>query len=436
MKPSSPTGTPGPPTLPLRRGGAIRQTAVSGVTRVSSCSIQVHRTIHEVPAAEWDSLLGPGDLQATHRFIRTCEEAAVEGARYRHLMVYQDGALAAVASLCLMRVRLDLLSTGRVRRAIHCMRGWRPGFLELPVVFCGLPVSFGQSCLRIHPNADVAAVLEVVHTAADAFAGEEGAAAICFKEFPPPEAGDLQILVARGYLPLASLPSCRMALPWSSFEEYVASLRSGYRRQVLASLRTREQLGISFRTLRDFREECPRIFALYEQVIDRAEVRLERLNLAFFERLGANLPGESSALLVERKGELLASAILLRSGGRVTFLLAGIDYARQRENQSYVHLVTEVLAQAIRSGAGVLEMGQTSYALKQRLGADPSPRRIFFRHRRPGMHRLVRLASGRLFPQLELPTRQVFREAAAGSRATPGSALGTDDHASTRPTGA
>ncbi len=375
--------------------------------------MQVFRSIHEVPAGEWDALLSADDLQVTHRFIRTCEESGVEDAEYWHLMVYQEGALAAVASLSLMRVRLDLLAPGTTRRVAGWVRRLRPGFLQVPVVFCGLPVSFGQSCLRFHPEADAAAVLEAVHHAASSFAGEAGAALVCFKEFTDSEAATLHPLMRSGYLRLPSLPSCRLQLPWPSFEAYLGSMRTGYRRQVLQTLRQRDRLGTTVRSVPDFRAECDRIFPLYEQVMDRAELQLERLNLVFFERLAKNLPRESSALLVEREGELLAAAILLRSPGLVTFLLAGLDYARHREYQSYLHLVTEVAAEAIRSGAGALEMGQTSYGLKQRLGAETTRRHLYLRHRSPVGHRLLRMASGALFPQVEPPVRRVFHSDAA-----------------------
>jgi uncharacterized protein len=392
-----------------------------GASRAAAgCTVRSFGSIRDVPADEWDSLLAADDLQATHRFVRACEEAEVERARYRHMMVYQGGRLAAVASLCVMRVRLDLLSTGGARRAIRAGRRLWPGLLDVPVVFCGLPVSFGQSCLRIHPDADAPAVLEAVRRTAEDFAVEAGARVVCFKEFSAVEARAMRPLVEEGYLPLASLPSCRVPLPWTSFEEYLAGMRAGYRRQVTASLRARERLGITCRTLERFGGECGRIFDLYGQVIDRAEFQLERLNLAFFERLAANLPGESSALLVEREGELLAAAVLLRAAGTVTFLLAGIDYARAAENASYVHLVTEVVAEAIRSGAHTLEMGQTSYALKQRLGACVEPRRLFLRCRGALLHRGFAAVSGALFPETRSPDRSVFRaEAQAVPRAAP-----------------
>lgn len=372
------------------------------------CTTQEYPCAASVPAVEWDSLLEPDDLQATHRFVCTCELADIESAEYRHLMIHLDGTLAAVATLCRMRVKLDLLSTGAGRWLIRGVRRFRSGFLDVPVVFCGLPVSFGQSLLRLHPAADAGLVLHAVLDAAERFAAGTATMVVCFKEFTESELPRLGPLSERGYLQLPSLPSCRLALPFRSFDEYVAAMRSGYRRQLRASLRHRERFGITVRRVEDFRDECPRIFALYEQVMERAEFQLERLNLAFFERLNDGLASESSALLVERGDRLLACAVLLHSPGLTTFLLAGIDYSCHREIESYPILVAEVVREAIRCGTRELEMGQTSYGLKLRLGATTSGRHLFLRYRGALGHRLLALGSSALFPALKPAGRRVF----------------------------
>lgn len=372
------------------------------------CTISEFPCAAAVPASEWDSLLEPDDLQATHRFVRACEEADVEGAEYRHLMIHIDGTLAAVATLCRMRVKLDLLSAGAGRRLIRGVRRFRSGFLEVPVIFCGLPVSFGQSLLRLHPAANAGLVLHAVHDAAERFAAGTATTVVCFKEFTDPELRQLVPLTERGYLQLPSLPSCRLALPFRTFDEYVGAMRSGYRRQLRSSLRKGERLGITVRRVVDFRDECPRLFTLYEQVMDRAEYQLERLNLAFFERLNEGLGRESSALLVERNGRILAAAVLLHAPGLTTFLLSGIDYSCHRKLASYPILVAEVVREAIRSGTRELEMGQTSYVLKQRLGAATSGRHLFLRYRGAVGHRLLALGSRALFPVLHPRGRRVF----------------------------
>jgi predicted N-acyltransferase len=385
------------------------------VSRVAPASaglrLDVVRSIAELGPAPWDAVGTGDDLQATHRFVRACEESGVEGAAYRHALVWDAEGPAAVASFSRMLVSLDLLSTGLVRRAIRAGRRLRPGFLRVPVVFGGLPVSFGRSCLRLRPGADAARILPALHEVAGTFAAESGTPMVCFKEFDAAEMQRLQPLEARGYVRARSLPSCRLALPWRDFDSYLAAMRAGYRRQVRATLRMREREGVAVRIADDWLAECPRIFALYEQVMDRAPFQLERLNLAFFEKLATVLRGETRAIVIEREGRPVAAGVMLFAPRLATWLLAGIDYAVNAGLQAYLNLALEVVRLAIGSGAGALEMGQTSYDLKGRLGAVAAPRTLLLRYRSRLGHALLRAGCDALFPAAAVRPRRVFREA-------------------------
>jgi hypothetical protein len=271
-------------------------------------------------------------------------------------------------------------------------------------------VSFGQPCLKIAPWADTAAVLQILADTLEGLAEETNTQLICWKEFDEPAMKRLESLESRDYFRAFSLPSCSLLLPWRSFSEYEGGLTAGYRRQLRATVRAGESAGLRARVLEDFSGREEEIFALYGQVIERAEFRLETLNLEFFRRLNADMSERSRVILLEREGKTLAAAVLLFSGELATFLLAGLDYSTPRDWQVYPNLAIEVLAEAIRSGASRLEMGQTSYALKSRLGATASPRFLYLKHRRRLGGGLLRRLSVTLFPAQEFPRRRVFRQ--------------------------
>ena len=359
---------------------------------------------------EWDALLAPDDVQATHRFIGVCQHSRVADAAYRHITVHEGRQLLAIASCCRMQVALDLLSTGVVRGAIQGVRRWRRDFFRVPVAFCGLPVSVGQSCVRLRPGTDAPAITGLVARELESWARSSGTAVLCFKEFAPWELPVVEPLTEHGYFRAASMPSCTLSIAWRTFEEYVGAMRAGYRRQILASLRARDRLGLTVRLVPAWEAQAARIFPLYEQVMDRAPFQLERLNLAFFQHLAAGLGGQTSALLVERDGALLAAAVLLHAPGTLTFLFAGIDYSHHRQSQAYLTLVTEIVATAIRHGATQLELGQTTYDLKQRLGAEMSARWLYVKCTNPRVHVTLRAASRALFPTISPPPRRVFND--------------------------
>jgi predicted N-acyltransferase len=373
--------------------------------------LELATSIADFDPQPWDAVATSDDLQATHRFVRACEDSGVEHAAYRHAIVWDAEGPAAVASFSRMLVSLDLLSTGVTRAAIRAARHVRPAFLRVPVVFGGLPVSFGRSCLRVRPGADRARVLRALHEVAERFAAETATPMVCFKEFDADQAARLEPLAALGYVRAPSLPSCRLALPWTSFDAYVAAMRSGYRRQLLASLEARARERLTVRVVDDWLADCPRIFALYEQVMDRAPFQLERLNLAFFEQLAIRLRGETRAIVVEQGGAAVAAAVMLFAPRLATWLLAGIDYEVNRRCQAYLNVVAEVVRAAIASGAPALEMGQTSYDLKGRMGAVTAPRTLLLRYRSRLGHALLRAGRDLLFPVPAVRVRRVFREA-------------------------
>ncbi|MEK7799054.1 MAG: GNAT family N-acetyltransferase [Acidobacteriota bacterium] len=372
--------------------------------------VHAHSDIAGVDPHEWDALLAPDDVQATHRFIGVCQHSRVADAAYRHITVHDGRQLVAIASFCRMQVALDLLSTGVVRGAIQGVRRWRRDFLRVPVAFCGLPVSFGQSCVRLRPGADAPAIAGLVARELESWAQSSGTAVLCFKEFAPREQPVVEPLMEHGYFRAPSMPSCTLAIAWRTFEEYVGAMRAGYRRQILASLRARDRLGLTVRLVQAWEAEAARIFPLYEQVMDRAPFQLERLNLAFFQHLAADIGDQTRAILVERDGVLLAAAVLLHAPGALTFLLAGIDYAHHRQCQAYFTLVAEVVAEAIRHGATRLELGQTTYDLKARLGAEMSARWLYIKCPNPAVHLTLRVASRALFPTISPPPRRVFKD--------------------------
>ncbi|HKI36788.1 MAG TPA: GNAT family N-acetyltransferase [Gemmataceae bacterium] len=371
--------------------------------------VRIHRDIDEIDPAEWDGLLADEELQLSHRFVRLCQRSRVEDADYWHLLVYQEDRLCGVASLSRMHVPLDVLSSGMTRCLIRSVRRRHPAFLRIGLLVCGLPVSFGQPCLKLAPWANAGAVSHVLAAVMGRIGRETKTHLLCLKEFDPVTAVPVDPVCRHGFFRVPSLPSCSLELRWDSFADYLREMTAGYRRQLRATLRTRDAAGLTFRRVESFAAEGDVIHALYGQVIERAQYRLETLNRAFIDRLDTDLGGQSRAIVLERHGRPLAVAVMLFAGTLATFLLAGIDYRADRQWQVYPNLVVAVVDEAIRSGASRLELGQTSYALKGRLGAVEVPRFLYLRHRQPLAHLLLRGSAGLLFPRHDYPSRRVFR---------------------------
>ena len=371
-------------------------------------TVRVYRDINEIPAAEWDSVLGPDDLLMSHRFVLTCQQARIEEASFWHLLIAKDGEIVGIATLHRMLVNLELLSNGLTRKLVDQLKGQWTGFFRLPVLFCGLPVSCGEPCLKINSTENFAEVCAAVVEVMERVAAATATGLLCFKEFSADALERMDFVLSRGYFRALSLPSCFVPLNWDSFPAYLASMRAPYRRQVRASLRARHETGLKITRLDACACHTETIFALYSQTIERAQQRLETLNADFFRLLNTSLGEQVKIILIEVEDNPLAMAVMLFTGNVATFLFAGMEEKREPEWQIYQNLLTEIVALAIEKGARRLELGQTSYAMKSRMGAEESPRYLYLRYRSPLKHSLLRGVSPLLFPKRDYPRRRVF----------------------------
>ncbi len=371
-------------------------------------SVRVLRDIRDVEESDWDSLLSPDDLLLSHRFVRVCQQAQIENASFWHLVISDGDEIVGIATLHRMIVNLELLSNGLTRKLVAKMKTQLPGFLRLPVLFCGLPVSNGQPCLKIRAHADFNKVCLAVVEVMESVAAATSSRLLCFKEFAAEDAKQMDLILSNGFIRVFSLPSCTVPLYWDSFTSYLGTMRSGYRRQVKSSLDARSKTGLQIHRIMDCASQVETIFGLYNQTITRAKQRLETLNPEFFRLLNESLGNQAGIILIEQAERPLAMAVMLYGGSIATFLFAGMEEERKAEWQLYQNLLAEVVAAAIDSGAKQLDLGQTSYAMKSRMGAEESPRYLYLRYRGRLRHTLLRRFSNVLFPKHEFPRRRVF----------------------------
>jgi len=370
---------------------------------------EVFESIEDVDRDLWDSLVGPDDLQASHAFVGAVEKSRVEEAELRHVVGFDGDRPICHATFSKLVVALDVLAGSRLRGAADALRKLSPGFLKLPILFCGLPVSFGQSSLRFAPDAPRERCLAGMLDVFDELERSMGSVVQCFKEFDDREADRLGALDERGFLRARSLAGHEIANRWASFDDYLAAMRSGYRRQVKADLRAAREHGLDIEWGAIGTEDRDHLHGLYLEVMARAEHRLEVLPSTFLVNLEDGLGDAVECLRVRCEGRTVAMAITLRGPETYTFLLAGLDYRYLRDHRAYGVLVTEVMRRGIDTEARFIVLGQTSGELKCRLGARETKRWIWVRGTKPLADRLIRRSADRLFPGTGTMMRFVFR---------------------------
>lgn len=382
-------------------------------------NIQTCRRISEIDADLWDSLNGAENIFHSHRFLSVVEAARVEDSDFWYLLFFNGKRLEATAVLTAFRVSLDLFAGAAINRLSQVVRRQFSNFLRIKVLFCGIPVSLGQSNLVIRQAANAPVILAGTAEVMTDICRRNNIRYCCFKEFRDTGKWSFDNLTNRGYFRAESIPYMYIDLPWKNFANYLSAMRHPYRRAIrkslkkigrehpLPSISDNRTTGLVLLSPRDCRPD--HFYALYLAVMARATVKLELLNADFFRQLFQQYAGDMELLAFMDNGAISGAALLFCQRKRMTFALVGLDYDRRDQHDIYFNLLNGIIAHAINSGCRRLDLGQTSYWLKQRLGATAEPTCFYLKAENSLINQLLKSLGGVLFPKLELANPRVFK---------------------------
>jgi hypothetical protein len=374
----------------------------------------IARSIAERDSGDW---LGGGLMD--RRFLRAVELSLASDGKFWNVVI-KDAAGRSVASAFLSLYWVDpaLFVEREWQTRLRQVRRLLPVLRRVPVVLCGTPVSAGESHLRLALGADRPAAVQELEKAMFKVAQRHGSRILVFKEFDDTDPALNAALEARGYLRVASWPMNHLPAQFRSFAELCARARSKYRNQIQRSVKKFVRSGLRIEQVQDGalveRLYTDEVHQLYLAVLERAEVKLEKLPAEFFRELARQFAREIVFTTAWQADRIVGFVCSLHLGAHYFNLFCGIDYQVNELGDVYFNLLYKDSDFALRHGAKTINVGQASYDFKSRMGCFTRPRAFFVKIRGPFMPALLRKLGSMLFPPPPTPpVRNLFQE---GSR--------------------
>lgn len=381
--------------------------------------------VHDIDPGDWRRCFGSERFCHSLEYQRSVELDEHPGVTFHYLIVERLGHVEAIVGCFLYRMPLGLAATPKTKRVIDAIEHVAPRAFTLETFVAGHLTAvcdhlFG---LRMIPEAERSAFLEVVEPELRRRAWALGCSIVAIKEIPARDRSAFERALSSEYLFVPSLPAMTLAI--DPHQPYAAQLRSKYRRVMRRRARDAQKRGLTFSTHRGpiSDELATRMEQLYRHVVDRAEVRFEVLSARFFSALMERCAG--STLVLCHDGVELVGFVVGVEGGKASCLLyLGID-PDYRDDGVYFNLLLRALEEARSRGSGTIELGQTSYEAKSSLGAKPAAVFVALRARRWLVRILLRVFRSQLVSQPDIPARHPLKSGASKSGAEPSSpALG------------
>jgi hypothetical protein len=289
--------------------------------------------------------------------------------------------------------------------------------LEEKMLVCGNLLSWGMHGISFAPNVDQEplwpAVAEAIYRLrrVDKLFGDT--AFVMVKDITDEYASAATALSRFSYRELETEPNMVLDISpqWKSYDDYMASLTSKYRKQ---AKQIEKEVASAGCTVEDINSEevarnADQIHALYLQTHKNARLRLVTLPVAFLPTLAESLGDDMLFTVLKKRGALLGFVTTVKDGETAVGYYIGFDRKANAEFPIYFRLLQSVIGHSIVLGCKRLSLGRTALEPKARLGARPEPMRVWIRHRIPMLNLVVSGLLHTISDHEEPPERNPFK---------------------------
>lgn len=375
-------------------------------------NLKIFRSIDEIDSKLWDSIVPDSAILKTHRFLRAVEHSNIKDCQFWYVIFYQKNKIVANAALFSMSIYLDVIASYLIKNISNNVRKVSPNFLRLKLLGCGTPVATCTNEISVSENTYFKEVIGLLTRLMFQFAKEENAHCLLYKEYNSYESQIFDILQSMGFIKLPSLPTTYIDIRWKSFDEYLEGLRKKYRLFIKNDLKKLSNAQISVEVCEDFGGYADKLWALYMNVYKKAEVKFEQLTPQFFKNVNNYLKDKSRIILIKSKGEIIAFELIIEDKFILRPLYLGLEY-RNNENLSlYFNCIYQIIKHGIERNKTAIELGQTSYYPKLKVGARVEPLFLYIKFKNQLVGYLLKYPLMLLFPNRTFETKNVFKNRA------------------------
>lgn len=362
--------------------------------RPSGFGFALADSVDYLDAARWDEVTHGASVYLSRDYLRVLETAGPENLRQRYALIFQGQApVAAVAA------QIVTISAAKLPKSKAVQVATKPlERLEERMLVCGNLLSWGMHGVGFAERANRAEVWPAVAEAlyrlrrADRLFGDTDL--VMLKDISEESAGGIETLKRFSYRELETEPNMVLQLSpsWKSYDDYLASLTSNYRKTARKITKDVEAAGAKVERLTtdETIQHGATIHDLYCKVHERQKLRLITLSPDFIPSLAATFGNNFRCNVIRKDDQTLGFVTTLKDGKTAVGYYIGFDSTANAEMPIYFRLLQTVIEDAIDLGCERLSLGRTALEPKARLGAKPEPMSVWIRHRIQAMNLVVR----------------------------------------------
>lgn len=387
-------------------------------------------SIAYLDAAHWDRVASNASLFLSRLYLQILEEHSCQSVCQRYALVYRARQpvaavvmqLAEVSATQMVQVSkageteasgLRRLKASLTPAAQH-LRDGALNRLKTRVLVCGNLLTWGMHGVTFAEGENVPQLWPAIAEAlfrvrrAERLSGQTDV--VMVKDLSESQSQNAEALERFSYRALETEPNMVLEFQpgWRTYDDYLGSLSSSYRKSARRIFKEVEEAGCQVRHSDRLDAVAHQLHSLYLQVHGNARLRLVTIPVGYLPALAEVAGTGFRCTVVEQSGRMLGFVTTLKDRDTAVGYLIGFDREASASIPIYLRLLHAVIADSLELGCTRLSLGRTALEPKARLGARPQPFHVWLRHRQPVLNLFVRNLL-RSISHEEAPERHPFR---------------------------
>lgn len=355
---------------------------------IAGYTISIYTTVKEI-TLEWNTLAG-SNLFMRSAFLTALEETPPSGTSYRYVLVKKEEKLVGIVYFQLKRInlykslRLDVAQPkGFWNKFSHFIKSLLARPLKSNLLVLGNMTLTGSNGFQFIDSIDREEAFRLAKYATEEVLcklrkEKKRVPAVLIKDYYQ---NQKFVNTDLGYTEFKVQPNMILNLDsnWTSFEDYLSSMKSKYRVRVRRARKKAQSLEKRVLSLEEIHAYSNEISELYKNVANQAGFNLFILPPTYFYSLQKHLKDSMELIGYFKDEKLVGYYTNIRNHGDLDAHFLGYDPECNRSNQLYLNMLYDLVEDAIRLKCKRLIMSRTALEIKSSVGATAHPMVLYIK---------------------------------------------------------
>jgi hypothetical protein len=377
---------------------------------------RVYNDVAEVNPIEWGVVVKQQQRFLCLDYLHALQHAHDDGLELRYVIYKLNGVVAGVAAFQITHFTTsEEAYSGLLLRTANKIAEIFRGKHIHNILICGNAIATGEHGFAFSEKINAAdrALIIAASMKEIALAEKRRGKPICAmvaKDFYPDSVGFANELSKARFKTFHVDHNMVMPLlpEWQTFQDYLAAMNTKFRTKANAAFNKSKVLEILDASDSDILNNLEKMSELYDNVYQRADFRLGKLNMNTLASLVKELPQQFKVRLYFLQGKLVGFLTAMSCGDVMEAHVIGIDYSVNKECALYQRMLYDYVGIAISVRSRRIVFGRTAAEIKSTIGAFPVDLTCCILHRRIVSNALLSLILQYIKPS-EYPQRDPWK---------------------------